>query len=293
MRSCCCRLSIYIFSIYLLAILAARRRSPHIVWDIGVCSRAHGCRPVALSRNPPPSPIESVTQLHFLHTSFHQRHGPFGLAAMASTSAASTAEEPHAPPVATSILKQWAHSKAATIPKRIRGQQTVNWSNEEKKQWPTFKQFVPDSAMDLKPNWEKYNAHKSDTVVCFWDPPAFNSRYCSTPRCIVCGSDEVESNGWPTHTDNAGFIPIVKIGGCDWVYAKNYRHQNCKTKEGGTKTTNFNTVHPKYLEQLPEFVRARLPGIQKPVEYHPHYPVLSQAYEAYPPSSPSGYPELS
>jgi hypothetical protein len=108
--------------------------------------------------------------------------------------------------------------------------------------------------MDLKPDFEKYSAHKLDTVVCFWDPQAFFGRYCSTPRCIECGSDEVESNGWPTHTDNAGFLPLVKTGGCDWLYAKNYSHKNYQTKEGGTKTTNFNTVHPKYLDQLPEHV---------------------------------------
>ena len=183
---------------------------------------------------------------------------------MASASSGSTVEEPPGL-VASNFLKTWAHGLAKLLPKRRKGQAKVSWTSVLKKQWSNFRQLVPEPAMERKPSHTTYNSCRPDTMVYFWDPPIFFPE-CESPRCIVCGSSDVESNGWPSPTDKGGFLPIVKVGGVDWVYAKSYKHKDCQGKADGTKSTTFNTVHPAYLDQLPEFVRVLLPGYKSPLK---------------------------
>jgi hypothetical protein len=185
---------------------------------------------------------------------------------MASASSGSTVEEP---PDASSFLKKWAHTLAKTLPSRRKGQdpRSVKWTDAQKQLWTNFRQLVPEPAMQAQPSFETYNACRSDTIVHFWDPPLFFP-FCESPRCIACGSPNVMSNGWPSATDKGGFLPITKVGGIDWVYAKSYKHKNCPSKADGTLSTTFNTLHPVYLEQLPESIRKLLPGDESPLELH-------------------------
>jgi hypothetical protein len=184
---------------------------------------------------------------------------------MTSASSSSTVKEPPVP-VAPNFLKKWAHTLSLSLPKRAtKGQANVTWSSEQKQQWSNFRQLVPEPAMQAQPSHEAYDGYRPDTMVSFWDPSLFFP-YCESPRCIECDSPDVVSNGWPTAADKGGFLPIVKVGGVEWVYARSYKHEDCRNKADSSKSTTFNTLHPAYLQQLPEYIRQLLPGYKSPLK---------------------------
>uniref|UniRef100_A0A7S0MRY7 Uncharacterized protein n=2 Tax=Pyramimonas obovata TaxID=1411642 RepID=A0A7S0MRY7_9CHLO len=154
-------------------------------------------------------------------------------------------------------IKSWAHTVSKTLPQE--------WKQSDAVVWPSMHRFAPDPSLSFKPDHDKYNMCRPKTVVTFWDPHVFFPQYCGTPRCIACESGSgVHADGWPAASDRAGFKPVIKTGGLDWIYCRGYRHKSCpaaaKLKSGEDGTTTFNTLHKKYLGQLDDHVLQQLPG---------------------------------
>lgn len=163
---------------------------------------------------------------------------------------------------------EFAHNKATkTLPVR-NNQGKLKWTNEQLEVWGgDFCQPLPNPArMRVRgpPSLVKFKRSRRGTLVWFWDPSTFDEGVVARPRCVSCGGTEnIKAHGWPKTQNDGGLLPVLKLGGVDWAYARIYQHVPCpKPREEGCTTTRWNTFHPEFLKQLPEVALAQFPGVR-------------------------------
>ena len=73
----------------------------------------------------------------------------------------------------------------------------------------------------------------------------------------------MHARGWAKDKSQGGLLPVFKLGGLDWIYSRLYRHDDCpRPRDSASKSTRFNTLHPMFMQQLPEVVLANFPGVR-------------------------------
>jgi hypothetical protein len=156
--------------------------------------------------------------------------------------------------VAKYIHEVW-EKKKGTLPK-LKGFKKVE-GTLDRSVWPSWKFSTPD------PFLRRVGFHKEVEflvgcvdvyVFCphtFW--PHFMSSHTMT--CPACKSTEgISFHGW-NHT----IRKVIDIASNRYIISRRYRHRNCKEAVRLGKTSSvFTSLHPQFLQGLPEIVSAQL-----------------------------------
>ena len=160
-------------------------------------------------------------------------------------------------------VREWAAKKVATFPTRERDGK-VKWGARQVEDWGDgIVKPLPDPTVTRglgPPKHERFARSRVGAQVYFWDPTTTWSSLVGKPRCPTCGMMEnVVGDGWPS---KGGLLPILKLGGLDWIYGKSYRHRGCPAKGEAGGDTSFNTLNNDFLKTLPHGIVAKFPGVR-------------------------------